>query len=44
MSSDIESAGKLVLVELSGASTLFNLVFIILVGYCTVKAIFSSPL
>ena len=42
MSSDIESAGKLVLVELSGASTLFNLVFIILVGYCTVKVIFSS--
>lgn len=42
MSSDIEAAGKLVLTELSGAATLFNLVFIILIGYCTVKVVFAN--
>ena len=42
MSSDIEAAGKLVLTELSAAATLFNLVFIILIGYCTVKVVFAN--
>lgn len=39
---DISEAGTLVLYELSTESTLFNLVFIILVGYCTVKVVFSN--
>ncbi|SDA30221.1 hypothetical protein SAMN02910447_03146 [Ruminococcus sp. YE71] len=42
MSSDVSTTAKLVLLELSGNATLFNLVFIILIGYCTVKIVFAN--
>lgn len=42
MANDVAGTAQLVLVELSGAATLFNLIFIIMIGYCTVKIVFAN--